>query len=272
MPELPEVENVRRTLAVRLAGKNLQDCRIHFPGTITFHGKWERPSVPAAFLEARRHGKFLRLVFREQQSLLAHFRMTGAFYFRSARDPALPHTHVEFTLCSGEILAYRDPRRFGHVWWFSGVDAFAVPPLAQTGPDALQVGKEEFTRSIRNHRRMLKPLLLDQRLVAGLGNIYVDEMLFRARIHPRQSSDRISKRKVDELWKVMREILFDSIAKGGSSIRDFVDSEGRAGRYQREHQVYGKEGEPCPRCGTPLERILVGQRGTTLCPRCQRLR
>jgi formamidopyrimidine-DNA glycosylase len=272
MPELPEVENVRRTLATRLAGKSLRGCQIHFPGVMTFQGESEKPPLPASFLGARRHGKFLNLDLGRAQNLLTHFRMTGSFSFRNQRDPVLPHTHVEFALSSGEILAYRDPRRFGRLWWFSGVDAFAVPPVSRTGPDALQVEKEDFTRTIRSRRRMLKPLLLDQRLLAGLGNIYVDEMLFETRIHPRQPSDRLGERKVAELWSVMRRILLEAIGKGGSSIRDFVDSEGRAGEYQREHRVYDKAGEPCPRCGRPLRRTLVGQRGTTLCPRCQRLR
>lgn len=272
MPELPEVENVRRALEPRLSGKTLRTYRIHFPGVLTFHGKRKRPVVPTPFLGARRHGKFLCLDFGKQQSILAHFRMTGSFYFRTKRDAVLPHTHVEFTLSSGEILAYRDPRRFGRLWWFSGVDVFAVPPLSELGPDALQIGEEDFVRTIRNRRRMMKPLLLDQHLLAGLGNIYVDEMLFHTRIHPRQPSHRLGRRKVGELWWAMREILAGSIEKGGSSIRDFVDSEGNAGGYQREHQVYNKEGRPCPRCSRPLRRTLVGQRGTTFCTRCQRLR
>ena len=152
------------------------------------------------------------------------------------------------------------------------MEAFLIPPFARVGPDALFVEKEEFVRLIRNRRRMLKPLLLDQGFIAGLGNIYVDEILFQARIHPRQQSDRLSNRKVGDLWRMMREILADSIAKGGSSIRDYVDSEGRAGSYQLDHQVYGKKGGPCPRCGSPLRRTFVAQRGTTFCPRCQHLR
>jgi len=198
--------------------------------------------------------------------------MTGSFYFRTRQEPLRSHTHVEFLLDNGESLGYRDTRRFGRLWWFVGAEEPDPFPLAQLGPDALSVPQAVFREILRTRRRMMKPLLLDQHLVAGLGNIYVDEILFRSRIHPNQPSHRIGDRKAFDLWGVMRSVLLDAIEKGGSSIRDYVDTNGRMGDFQKEHLVYGRAGNPCPRCGRPLKRILVAQRGTCFCPRCQRLR
>jgi formamidopyrimidine-DNA glycosylase len=271
MPELPEVENVARSLAPRLAGKSFVRYKAIFPGVLSIETGARSPNLPAGFRKISRHGKYLILEFAHNQQLVVHFRMTGTFYFRQASEARAAHTHVEFVLDSKEILAYRDSRRFGRLWWLNHSTGPLPSPLAKTGPDALAIEKEAFIERIASHERMMKPLLLNQAMLAGLGNIYVDEILFRSRIHPKTSSERLSKKRLAELWQSMREVLLEAIAKGGSSIRDFVDSEGGYGSFQDAHRVYGKQGTPCPACGAKIRRIVVAQRGTCFCPKCQRL-
>lgn len=270
MPELPEVETVRRSLARRLASRTFVDVAPHFPGVLEVRTPDRTASFPAPFLRADRTGKILHLLFEDEKHLFAHFRMTGGFYFRKESDPLRDHTHVEFLLDNGERLAFRDPRRFGGLWWYEKVEVASRYPLAALGPDALEISLEAFAALLRCRNRMIKPLLLDQALLAGLGNIYVDESLFRARIHPKKTSGRIAKKKVSELWRGMREILAEAIEQGGSSIRDYEDSEGQRGGFQTRHLVYNRKEEPCVRCGNPIRRIVVAQRGTWICSRCQR--
>jgi len=270
MPELPEVETARRSLARRLAGRSILSCSIRFPGVLSLSNENGNLTLPARFVEGSRHGKILYLLFDEDKYLLAHFRMTGGFYFRKDSDTLRDHTHVEFTLDDGEILAFRDPRRFGGLWWYEGKAVLTQYPLSTLGPDVLILSQDQFIRLMRMKNRMIKPLLLDQSVLAGMGNIYVDECLFRARIHPMKSSNRISTPKLRELWKTIQEVLAEAIEYGGSSIRDYADSDGRRGGFQDRHWVYNKKGEPCVRCGNPIRRILVAQRGTWICKKCQR--
>jgi len=142
--------------------------------------------------------------------------------------------------------------------------------LARLGPDAFEISAEEFAARLKDRRGSIKPLLLNQRFLRGLGNIYCDEALFRAGIHPLAVAARLSRARVGRLHAAIQEVLGEAIASGGSSISDYVDAEGRRGWFQMQHRVYGKEGEPCPSCGAPIRRIVVAQRGTHYCPRCQR--
>ena len=272
MPELPEVETIRRALSKALRGTSITSCRILTPGVVSFLSEDGPPSFPLRIQRFARKGKFLCLTFEGDQHLLVHLRMTGGFYFRKETENRHPHTHVEFVLGTGEILSYRDPRRFGRHWWVKGLDPFSIPPVSSIGPDALEIDLEEFTSRISSHRRMIKPLLLDQRVVSGLGNIYVDETLHRARIHPKTLSHRIRKKRLGELWASMRETLEAAIKAGGSSIRNYVSSDGLAGTFQVRHRVYDREGQPCLVCGKAIRRIIVAQRGTWYCQRCQRYR
>jgi formamidopyrimidine-DNA glycosylase len=221
-------------------------------------------------MAATRKGKFLCLRFEGDCHLIAHLRMTGAFYQRGAADPLLPHTHVELDLGEGRLLSYRDPRRFGRLWWVEGQDPFVKPPLLGLGVDALEIGEGDFLALLKGRRKRIKAFLLDQSLIAGVGNIYADEALFRARLHPEYPSDRIPRARGRELYENLGRVLRASIASGGSSIRDYVDAEGNAGSFQDQHLVYGKEGLACPRCGRPLRKMVVAQRGTHYCATCQR--
>ncbi len=269
MPELPEVENVRRCLEKTLLGAQLLGCVEHFPGVLIWGTASPRRFFPTSVTALRRHGKFLQIDLEKGHQLVVHFRMTGCFYFRTKKDPLHPHTHVEFRLASGGCLSYRDPRRFGRLWLITSTEE---SPVRGLGPDALTISEEEFLERIGSHHRMIKPLLLDQQVLAGIGNIYADESLFRTGIHPQASSGHLKTNRLSELWRAIRSILARAIETGGSSISDYVSPEGIAGSFQDEHGVYGREGQPCSHCGTTIQRIVVAQRGTHFCPRCQRRR
>ena len=195
--------------------------------------------------------------------LIVHLGMTGKLLIDA---PTTPYTHAVITLDQG-VLLYDDIRQFGRITWGEQLPAH----VAALGPDALAVTAEEFIAIMKPRRSRIKPLLLNQKLLTGMGNIYCDEALFRASIHPRANALRISRAKYIRLHAAMRELLLLAIEKGGSSISDYVDTEGRRGSFQDFHQVYGKEGEPCVHCSAPIKKIVVAQRGTHYCPNCQRL-
>jgi formamidopyrimidine-DNA glycosylase len=174
------------------------------------------------------------------------------------------HTYGVFTLDDG-VLLYHDPRQFGSIEWSPGVH----PRVARLGPEPLEITLEEFRQRLKRKTKM-KSLLLNQTFLAGVGNIYADESLFAAGIHPLASAEKLSKPKVEKLHAAIQAILAHSIKLGGSSISDYVDAEGQKGWFQVEHRVYGREGKPCVNCGRPIRKTLVAQRGTHYCPKCQK--
>ncbi len=196
------------------------------------------------------------MVGLDKGTLTIHLGMTGKLLV--AGKPG-PHTHGVFTLDDG-LLLYDDPRQFGRI---------ALSGEPQLGPEPLDIGLDEFRTRLRRKAR-IKSLLLNQRFLAGLGNIYVDESLFAAGIHPLATAARLSAARAGRLHHAIREILTEAIASGGSSISDYVDAEGRQGWFQVRHRVYGREGQPCVNCGAPIRKMVVAQRGTHYCPRCQR--
>jgi len=208
-----------------------------------------------------RHGKFIVLEL-DRGVLTVHLGMTGKLLLDAA---AGPYTRALFELDEG-LLVYDDIRHFGKIEWGE-----KLPDRVGTlGPDALTIERDDFTRMLRSRRAMIKPLLMNQWFVRGMGNIYTDEALFQARIHPKAIASRLSRERAARLHQAMVDILSTAIALKGSSISDYVDSEGRKGSYQLHHQVYGREGERCAVCGTPIRRIVLGSRGTHYCPKCQR--
>lgn len=258
MPELPEVETVVRSVAPHLAGRLIHAAeftsRFVTPGNRrTLAGKLAGRRIESV----RRRGKFI-VVTLDQGMFTIHLGMTGRLSIAGKRGD---HTHGVFTLEDG-VLLYDDPRQFGKIEW---------NPLRVTklGPEPLEISLEDFRARLRR-KAQIKPLLLNQSFLAGLGNIYVDESLFAAGIHPLASASRISAARAARLHQAIREILGAAIAAGGSSISDYVDAEGRRGWFQVSHKAYGREGEPCMNCGTPIRKILVGQRGTHFCPKCQK--
>jgi formamidopyrimidine-DNA glycosylase len=260
MPELPEVETVRRTLSPYVTGARILEAGYRAPRAA--QGRPEEMSGRLAqrrILRLRRSGK--RLLFDLDEGIIeCHLRMTGKLLWNAS---AGPYARAVLTLDRG-TLVFDDVRQFGYLIWRD-----SDPPL---GRDMLDLDAPEFRRLLHGRRGAVKPFLLNQRILGGIGNIYADEALFRAGIHPLSVCGSIGPLRSGRLFDALTSILLDSIEAGGSSISDYRDAEGRAGSFQQAHQVYGKEDEPCPRCGRPIRRIVVGQRGTHFCPGCQHRR
>jgi len=221
----------RRALARQLAGRTIQGIQ--------------------------RRGKFIVMTL-DRGTLTVHLGMTGKLLLDGTKDT---HTHGTFVLDRG-VLLYDDPRQFGRILWNTD--------LQRLGPEPLDITLEDFAARLRSRKARVKALLLNQRFLAGLGNIYVDESLAIAGIHPLAIASRVSARKAAALHQAVREVLTLAIEHGDSSISDYVDANGNRGWFQTLHRVYGREGEPCLTCGTPIRKIIVAQRGTHYCPRCQR--
>jgi formamidopyrimidine-DNA glycosylase len=275
VPELPEVETVRRALEPALVGRTIEraeiaDARLTRP---------EEPRLVAAELDGERvaaverRGKYLVIRFESGRALLVHLRMTGSF--RTAQNGEVdedPYRRAVVSLDDGSDVAYRDVRRFG-TWLLLEPDEVDPYLTVRLGPEPLE---ERFTpRVLRDRlagrRAPLKAALLDQRTVAGLGNIYADEALWRAKLHPRREAGTLTAAEIRRVHRGIREALEMGVARQGSTLRDYRQPDGASGSMQDEFKAYGRLGEPCERCGTPIDRIVVGGRGTWYCPRCQRL-
>ncbi len=263
MPELPEVETIRRTLAPRLEGRRL--LAAEFFERRVLEGP---PARAAARLRGqtvralRRYGKHLVVEFESGLLLAIHLGMTGSLVW--AQEPG-PHARACFVFDHGRVF-YDDPRMFGRLEVCE-----ALPRrIARLGPEPLEIPQAEFLARLRVRRGSIKPLLLNQTFLRGLGNIYTDEALFRAGIHPRALAARLTPERARRLYQAIRAVLRAAIASGGTTISDYVDAEGQPGGFQVRLRVYGRAGEPCPRCSTPIRRILTSQRGTHFCPKCQR--
>lgn len=273
MPELPEVETVRRSLEPGLYDGAIVAARA---GALALR---QRPIdrkalsglVGARFTAARRHGKYL-LLDTDRRSLLVHLGMSGRLLLADAASPVAPHTHVELTLSSGKALRFVDPRRFGVVRVYAREALARAPELAALGPDPLGAGFDAtgFAAALGRTRRDLKSALLDQRLVAGLGNIYVSEVLFEVGLSPRRRADRTTRAQRAALHDAVRRVIARAVENRGTSFSDYVDAEGRAGDHQHALWVYAREGQACRRCGTIIRRIVQGARSSFYCPLCQR--
>jgi formamidopyrimidine-DNA glycosylase len=267
MPELPEVETVVRSLKP-IIGCRIEEARF-FARRIVI-GSPQRIAAHAQGAIVRglsRMGKHIVLELDSGLLLLIHLGMTGKLLLT---DTPGPYTRARFALSgaalSSNSLCYDDIRMFGRIELADTLPA----RLRRLGPEPLAISFDEFLKRLHMHRSQVKPLLLNQSFVRGMGNIYTDEALFRARIHPCAIASRLSCERARRLHQAMVEVLTLAIERGGSSISDYVDADGRKGWFQLSHQVYQKTGEPCPRCSTPIRRMLVAQRGTHYCPKCQR--
>jgi formamidopyrimidine-DNA glycosylase len=262
LPELPEVETVVRSLSAHVVGRTIQHAEFYSHRvTRGDQAQTVNALVGATILGIRRRGK--QIFFDLDHGLLyVHLGMTGKLLWNQTSGK---HTRALFELDSGTLI-YDDIRQFGRVEFFEKLPTV----LDRLGPDALNITFEEFYARLKQHRGQVKPLLLNQSFLGGLGNIYIDEILFAARIHPRASVARISKKRAETLHEKLTEVLRLAIEHGGSSISDYVDGAGERGAFQQLHRVYGRTGERCPNCTAPIRRIVVAQRGTHYCPRCQR--
>jgi formamidopyrimidine-DNA glycosylase len=276
MPELPEVETVARGLQREIAGRKILRVTLGKTDFIDDPAAVERELPGRTILRVERYGKFLLLrlgtadgrgTSEAESALLVHLGMTGTLRPRPANEETVKHTHVVMLLDDGRELRYSDPRRFGRMAYLAG--EVLRGELQRFGADPLETGLAEFAQRIRERRARIKALLLDQSVLRGVGNIYADESLWKAKIHPARLGAQLKGEQLEELYAVLQEILKKAIVLRGSSISDFLDAEGMPGEYQRHHRVYGREGKTCFRCKTPIRRVIVAGRSSYFCPKCQ---
>jgi formamidopyrimidine-DNA glycosylase len=280
MPELPEVETVARGLRLTVLGRRILSVTLRKTDFIDDPSLIER-HLPGRRIDAvERYGKFMLLRLSAPQgeensatgdnapaALLVHLGMTGHIASTAVAQPWEKHTHAGFALDDGRELRYTDARRFGRLAYLSA--ALLPAELEGFGADPLEVTAEEFATRIRSRHSRIKALLLDQTVLRGVGNIYADESLWRATIHPAKLGASISKKQAAVLHRALQDILKKAIVMRGSSIANFVDGVGQPGEYQQHHRAYGREGKKCYRCGTIIRRAIVAGRSSFFCPKCQ---
>lgn len=272
MPELPEVETIARSLAAQVC-----DQRIVAIEKLDWERMIETPApevfrvalVGRCIVGVGRRGKWLLLTLDDAATLALHLRMSGRVGVHEAAFVPDQHTHFVLALDDGRYLAFRDPRKFGRVRLLNPEELDKLGKQLGPEPLAETFRADDLAHILARHRTRIKPLLLDQRTIAGMGNIYVDETLWHAQIHPLRLASSLSKEETELLHTAMRTVLQQAIANEGSTLRDYRNGYGQAGRNQHHFAVYGREGKPCPRCGTPVERLVIAQRGTRVCPSCQ---
>ncbi len=269
MPELPEVETIRRQLAPQLSGAEIVDAGSHWSAKFS-------PAVEAIgdeILGVRRRGKYLLVDLRgpadEARELVIHLGMTGRLAIEDDPDLTHPHLRAWWRLDDGRVLTFHDARRFGRIHVVGRGDHTAIPTLAALGPEPFDEAFDgrHLAAFVKRSNRHLKTLLLGQRAVAGVGNIYADEALWMAGINP--ATRRLGRQRADRLVESIRAALTSGLEHGGTTLRDYVDSSGDQGSNQHELHCYGRSGEPCERCGTTLRRRELDARSTTWCPTCQ---
>jgi formamidopyrimidine-DNA glycosylase len=264
MPELPEVETVARSLMPHLQGRVIRSAE--FRQLRVLRGDPEetaRRLVGRKITGLERRGKFIMMHLGAGGGIFTvHLGMTGKLLIGGVIGK---HTHAIVQLDRG-VLTYDDPRQFGRLEWSEGVPR----SVARLGPEPLLVTFEEFWKKLHARKTKIKALLLDQKFLGGVGNIYADEALFRAGIHPLALSSKVGAMRARRLYDAVREVLAEAIESRGSSVSDYVDADGRLGSFQQSHRVYQRHGEPCLVCGRPVRRTLVAQRGTHFCAHCQK--
>jgi len=271
LPELPEVEAVRRSLAPFLTQTRIADVEVRRPDLrVPFPRRFRARLVNQTVLSLTRRAKYLMAALSSSETLLVHLGMSGSF--RVDSESVDRHDHVVMHMSSGAVVIFNDPRRFGLMLLLTPAQLARHPVLSRLGPEPLSPDFDAaaLARACRGRKTALKVALLDQRVVAGIGNIYASEALFRSGINPKMPAQRIGRARYDLLAEKIRETLEAAIRAGGSTLRDFVGGDGRAGYFQDEHLVYGRGGEPCTRCGGRVKELRQGQRSTFYCPSCQR--
>lgn len=280
MPELPEVETVCRGLAKTIAGKTLAQLELRRKGLrFPFPRGMAKTCAAQRITAVRRRAKYILIDLENGHSLIAHLGMTGRMVFAAAHEAYIPatHDHVVFHFTDGSRMVFNDARRFGVLDILPAAALDSAAHFAHLGPEPLE---DTFTAGylaarLATRKTAIKVAIMDQEVVVGVGNIYAAEALFAARIDPRRAANSLGKAEVKKLWAEIRKVLEKAIAAGGSSIRDYVQSDGELGYFQHQWQVYGKEGLPCPRCSRHLPkrgeitRITQGGRSTFFCPHCQ---
>lgn len=272
MPELPEVETIVRCLKPRLVGLTIARTELRWEKLLRNKNRTILRRLEGQRITGlSRRGKFIRLDSSGGLTLLSHLKMTGQLLFCGESDPRDKHTH--FTIFFEEAqreLRFRDVRKFGFLRLLETRAAERSAELRSLGPEPLELDRPSFIGLFDRRRGRIKPLLLNQRVVAGIGNIYADEILFEAGIHPESNVSRLRRKNLENLWSAMRLVLSRAINSRGTSIRDFRDGDGLRGGFQEFLCVYGRESLPCPRCGGRIKRLRIAGRSSFFCPRCQK--
>ena len=272
MPELPEVETVRRGLEKLILGKKITTIDIRYPKMIKTDLDQFQKELPGQLVKSMgRRGKYL-LFYLTDKVLISHLRMEGKYFYYPDQVPERKHAHVLIHFEDGGTLVYEDVRKFGTMELLAPelLDAYFVSKKLGPEPTEQDFDLEIFRGALKKSKKPIKSHLLDQTLVAGLGNIYVDEVLWRAKVHPASPSQSLTRAEATAIHEQTIAVLGQAVEKGGSTIRTYTNAFGEDGTMQDFHQVYDKTGEACSRCGSIIEKIQLGGRGTHFCPKCQR--
>jgi len=267
MPELPEVQTVVDTLRPKVLGRTIARVRLTRQDIVTPTSFDLASALTGRVIAATdRRGKRIVFSLDTGDRFYIHLGMTGRLTVQAAVEPAPPHTHLVLELSQmGDQIRFTDPRRFGGVWWLGR----AQSPDGDMGPEPLRTRPPQLARRLAQTTRAIKNALLDQKVLAGLGNIYVDESLFAAGIHPLAPANSLSSKQVGRLSRAIKSTLRRALRHRGSTFRDYRDADGAPGAFQKLHRVYDREGQPCRKCRTPIQRIVLGSRSTHFCPGCQ---
>ncbi|MFT8882933.1 MAG: DNA-formamidopyrimidine glycosylase [Liquorilactobacillus hordei] len=274
MPELPEVETVRQGLRQLVLNKKIRNVRVLYPKIINGDTDIFIETVEGLTIkEIGRRGKYLIFNFNEGTSLVSHLRMEGKYFVRQTGDEIEKHTHIIFEFTDGKQLRYNDVRKFGRMELVRTDKVNDLKGIKKLGPEPTETDfdLENFTNKLKNKNKMIKPALLDQTLVAGLGNIYADEVLWMSKINPETPARHLGKKEISILRNAIIAELAKAVKAGGTTIRSYTNAFENSGAFQFELNAYGKTGEPCSRCGTLIKKIVVAQRGTHYCPNCQKV-
>lgn len=275
MPEMPEVETMVRDLAPRVVGHTITAIDAPFRGSVVYPDfeEFERRVNGQVITGIDRRGKYALFPLTSGDLLIVHRGMTGSLLLRPSDAEIEPYVRLVLSLDSGQELRFRDPRKFGKVYVMDPSGDERALPWQRFGPEPLNgtFTVPAFRQALAGRTAPIKPLLLTQRVVAGLGNIYVDEALFLARIHPQRPAGSLTLPEIKRLHAAIRDVLAAAIERRGTTFNNYTDIEGRAGGYQEALQVFRRGGQPCPRCGRPLTRTVLQGRGTHFCARCQRV-
>lgn len=267
MPELPEVETIKRDLEKIIVGKKIAEVCVHNPAVIRQPSveKFKKWLEGAAIKNILRKAKVLILELSNGKSLAIHLKMTGQLVYPGAS----PKSRVSFHLSDGTQLDFNDQRLFGELRLLD--DWRSLKFIQGLGPEPFDMSEAQFKEMFSKKKTKVKPLLMDQTFISGIGNLYAAESLFRARINPERPANSLSDNEKEILFKEIQATLKEAIYYGGSSVDDYVRLSGKPGGYVPYHKVYGREGKPCVACKTPIKRIALGGRGTFFCPKCQKL-
>lgn len=276
MPELPEVETIKNTLKKFVINRKIKEIAVHWPNIIKEPDDVEHFKMILAgqtIHDITRKGKFL-LFQLDDYVLVSHLRMEGKYSVHQASEPVKKHTHVMFTFTDEQELRYNDVRKFGTMHVHHKGKELIEKPLNQLGPDPFDEAFtfDYFYQKLKKTDRVIKSALLDQTIVAGLGNIYVDETLFKANVHPLNRSSKLTKKEIKAIQEQAILTLEEAVKQGGTTIRSYVNGQGEMGMFQQELFVYGQENKACKRCGNPITKMKIGGRGTHVCTVCQKVK